>query len=629
MTAECRGFAGVGSAVSFVPSMRSLLLAAVLATLPAPVLAQAGPAIGEHTADDPAQVQKRVLVIYGGNRETQAGIVGDRELPRMLGHGLTGVLDYYSEYIDRTRYVEGDYQSAFRDFLQLKYEGQRFDLVIAMDYIALDFLDRHRDGLFPRVPLVFFTSRALPRRPANSAGVAVPLKLGDSLQFALELQPDLRHVFVVNGTDPAYDARAREEFQAFEPRLTIAYLSGLATKTLETRLSALPEHSMVFYMHVGRDGAGANYNPLDYLNKIAAIASAPTYSWVDSAMDRGIVGGSLRSLVGQSQAVADLSLRVLNGERADDLPIESPNLQIREVDWRQLRRWNIDPERIPAGTVIRFRERSLWDRFKYYMFGAGVIVVGQSALIAGMLVTRARRRRAEARARSSEQALRRSYERIRDLGRRLLHAQETERAHIARELHDDISQQLALLEIDLELFGRSPSGPGSQALDEILARAHGVGRSVHDLSHRLHPTKLRLIGLIGALQGLKAEMAHPGLIVTFTHEHVPPGLPPDLTLCLFRVAQEGLQNAAKYSRASNVTVTLTGEPGVLKMSIADNGVGFDVQAVLGQGLGLVSMAERLDAQGGQFEIESLPGAGTQIRVTVPVPEAAGRHSIAV
>jgi signal transduction histidine kinase len=267
--------------------------------------------------------------------------------------------------------------------------------------------------------------------------------------------------------------------------------------------------------------------------------------------------------------------------------------------------------------LVRFREPSAWDRYKVYIVGAAALLLAQTVLIAGLLVQGARRRQAEEQVHASQAQLRTSYERIRDLGARLLDAQETERARIARELHDDVSQQMALLTIDLELLGNGDQFQPEKLAAEALNRAHDIARSVHDLSRRLHPAKLRLIGLISALQSLQRELSHSETAITFTHDGVPSALPPDLTLCLFRVVQEALQNALKYSRAREVSVHLTGGPKALTLTIADDGVGFDVEAAWGKGLGLVSMGERLEAVGGTFEIHSKPGAGTRLEVRVP------------
>jgi len=164
---------------------------------------------------------------------------------------------------------------------------------------------------------------------------------------------------------------------------------------------------------------------------------------------------------------------------------------------------------------------------------------------------------------------------------------------------------------------------------DALNRTKGISSSVHDLSHRLHPARLRLIGLVAALQGLQRELPQSDIVVTVTHDNVPPGLPPELTLCLFRVAQEALQNAFKYSKARKLTVHLGGGPAQITLTIADDGVGFDVDAAWGKGLGLVSMSERLDAIGGRLEIRSRPGAGTLIAVNVPVRAVPDAETIAV
>jgi signal transduction histidine kinase len=165
--------------------------------------------------------------------------------------------------------------------------------------------------------------------------------------------------------------------------------------------------------------------------------------------------------------------------------------------------------------------------------------------------------------------------------------------------------------------------------DEALSRAENIVKSVHDLSHRLHPAKLRVIGVVAALRELEHEMTQAGLPVSFTHEDIPPALPPELTLCLFRIAQETMQNAMKYSHAHLVSVHLKGEQDGLCLSVTDDGIGFDVDTVWGKGLGLISMGERVEAVGGRFDLHSKPGAGTKIEVRVPLSAIKDADSVAV
>jgi len=565
--------------------------------------------------------QKQVLVLYATRRDAQIALIGDREIPRILDTALEGGVDYHSEYIDRARFGVSDYRKAFASFLRSKYNGQHFDVVIAMQDVALDLVVDNRDTLFAATPVVFVSTVADSPRIPNSTGIVAPLNLRSTLTLALLLQPDIRNVFVVSGADAGakvYAKEAREQLRMFQSRVSINHLEGLPTKDLDATLSSLPDHSIVYYLVANRDGAGQVVEPLEYLDHLTSVANAPTYSWVDSTMDHGVVGGSLKSLTLQTTSAARVALRVLKGESADSIPVATNDFNVSQLDWRQLRDWGISESRVPQGTQVLFREPSAWGRYKYYIVGAAAIVTAETLLILLLLVEGSRRRLAEERARGSEAALRSSHDRIRDLGSRLLGAQETERARIARELHDDVSQQLALLSIDLELLG-DHVGPQSMELSEAaMNRAQEIARSVHDLSHRLHPAKLRLIGLIAGIQGLKNEMSSGGLAISFNHNHVPPTFPADLTLCLFRVVQEALQNAVKYSNATKVTIDLNCEADRLGLKIADNGVGFDVQAAWGAGLGLISMSERLEAFGGAIDIQSTRGAGTQLAIDVPL-----------
>jgi len=244
-------------------------------------------------------------------------------------------------------------------------------------------------------------------------------------------------------------------------------------------------------------------------------------------------------------------------------------------------------------------------------------------LIAGLLIQRARRRRAEADLRGSQTELLKSYERNRDLGSRLLKAQETERSRIARELHDDICQRMLLLTIELQLQSRARRDERStaQALDIAQDIAQDIAKSLHDLSHGLHPTKLQMIGLSPALERLCHELARSGIVITYTHSGIPPTLSPDVMLCLFRVAQEALQNAIKYSQAREIAVILNHVAGTgVRLTITDDGVGFNVDGTWNRGLGLISMRERLEAVGGTLSIFSKPGFGTRLVAAAPLSE---------
>jgi len=572
-------------------------------------------------------VQRKVLVLYSTGRDAAISVAGERELPRILDNALTRHLDYHSEYIDAGRFPDPIYQAGFRDFLRLKYAGLRFDLVFAILDVSIQFLEKYRSELFPDTPIVFFARTRLAAELPNATGLTGEVDFARTVTLARSLHPALKEVVVVAGAgsrDRTLERQARAQFRQFEPQLKFSYLTGLGTAELEGRLAALPPNSIVYYILVYEDGTGALFQPLEYLDRISAGANRPTYSWVDSTIGHGVVGGSLQRLDAQVAAIAKVGIRVLSGEPAETIPVATLNLDVAQVDWRQLRRWGISQARVPAGTQVLFREPGMWERYKEYIVGAIAILLAQAALIVGLLVQAARRQRAEAQVRRNQQELQRNSERIRDLGGRLLGAQEAERSRLARELHDDVGQQMALLAMDLQTlsaFDQNPDGEAEKLAREALARTDNIAKTLHDLSHRLHPAKLRLIGLVAALKGLQRELAQSeksDVAITFSHEHVPGTLPHDLTLCVFRVVQEALQNAIKHGHARTISMHLKGSPSTLALTIVDDGAGFDVESVWGKGLGLVSMTERLESIGGIFAIHSSPGAGTCVEVNAPI-----------
>src|SRR4051794_30502033 len=254
-----------------------------------------------------------------------------------------------------------------------------------------------------------------------------------------------------------------------------------------------------------------------------------------------------------------------------------------------------------------------------YVVAISALVVAQTALIVVLLTQRRRLRIAEETVRHGQADLKVSRERIRDLGSRLLVAQDAERSRIALELHDDVSQQLAVLSMNLQMlcgFGSGRDDEAETVAREALDHADGIARSLRDLSHRLYPTKVKLLGLVPAINSLQHDVVAGPVKIHCTNHNVPSGLPHGLSLALYRVAQEALHNAISHSQARDVRVHLEGRDGALFLTIADDGVGFDVEGSTGVGLGLISMRERLDPVGGVLRVKSSAGAGTRIEVIV-------------
>ena len=217
----------------------------------------------------------------------------------------------------------------------------------------------------------------------------------------------------------------------------------------------------------------------------------------------------------------------------------------------------------------------------------------------------------------------------------LIEAQERERSRIARDLHDDICQRLALLSIELEQANRSLNGSPAitnQRLREIQLHCAEIAGDVQALSHQLHSSKLEYLGIVAAIRGFCKEFAKQHQVsVNFTDDNVPKHLSKDVSLCLFRVAKEALHNAVKYSGTTQFAVELRMVGNGIQLQISDRGVGFNVEAAKNErGLGLVSMQERVYLVHGRFSVDSGPGKGTRILATVPLAsEGAGdlRHEL--
>jgi signal transduction histidine kinase len=249
------------------------------------------------------------------------------------------------------------------------------------------------------------------------------------------------------------------------------------------------------------------------------------------------------------------------------------------------------------------------------------IRTGRSLLVLVSIIDITERRRVE-------EGLHETQRELRALTGRLLQVQETERRRIARELHDDLSQSLALLAIELELLGQVPPETADRLcarLNEMSARVKQLSSAVHGLSHNLHPSKLEQLGLVAGVRGLcKEYMQANGLVVELTDQQMPPSIPDDTALCLFRIAQEALRNVVKHSGARHARVELRGSEDGVSLRVVDDGIGFDLHARDGrEGLGLVSMRERLHLVGGAIVIDSRPSEGTRIDVRVPLSASGG------
>jgi signal transduction histidine kinase len=589
-----------------------LVLAAVTALSCCP-FAAAGP-----------EAPRLVVVVYPSEYDGAPGIIlVNRAIRSTFASQWPGHIDVRNEYVNTARLHDAEFMQAQVSLLKRKYAGLKVDLVIAGLSAGLDFAVKFREELFPGVPIVFVAvdEREVRARrlPPDVIGVPIRMDLARTFDLALRLHPDTRRVYVIAGSSPfdtEWEAVARRTFRAHEERLEFVYLTGLPMDELLGRVADLPQRSLVYFLHLHQDSTGKPFYSAEVLERLAARANAPIYGHVDTYVGRGIVGGHVFRFDEAGNNAARLGLRILAGETPESIPISEAGANADMFDWRQLRRWGISERSLPSGSVVLFKDPTVWDVYKWHIVGATSLCLAQALLIAGLLVQRMRRRRAEDRLRESQRE-------TRLLTGRLLEAQEVERRRIARELHDDLNQNLALLSLELDVLSQvlpTPLADIADRMQELSTRVKHLSSTVHDLSHQLHPSKLEQLGLAAALGGLCRELTQShGLEVKFTQHLVPGVIPPDAVLCLYRIAQEALQNVVKHSGSRRASVELSGAADTIRLRVSDDGVGFAPGTVSGNdGLGLISMRERLLLVGGEITIDSRPAGGTRIDVRVPV-----------
>jgi signal transduction histidine kinase len=488
------------------------------------------------------------------------------------------------------------------------------DLLVAVGGPAMRFALDQREQVFPSTPLLAI---GLDRRVAdvstegNAIVVPFALDLRGAVENIFHVLPDTEHIVVVLGSSPlsrVWLEETQREFSRFFDRARFTWTNEWSLEEMEKRLATLPPRSAIFFGELGVDGAGVPHTGYNALERLHAVANAPIFSLFETQIGRGIVGGLLISEAEVGRRAASAAVRILNGEAPER--IETPPVAGRPVyDFRELERWGIGEARLPAGSRILFRPPSVWDQYRGPLL-IGLSVMGlQAVLIGGLLVQRSRRRVAE--------------EEARGLARRLLTAHEDEHRRLARELHDDFSQRLARLAIDATVVERSlsasPEQGSARAMRDDLIR---LSEDVHALSYQLHPSVLDDLGLKDALAVECARFSRrESIAAELTTFEVPRELPPDVSTCLFRVAQEALRNAARHSRASTVSLAVAPVNGAVQMTVADNGVGFDpTRRRTHRSLGHASMRERASLVQGTLEVESKPGRGTTVRVSVPLKE---------
>lgn len=697
----------------------------------------------------PAKEVRRVLVFNDLGSISSPGFAAiDQAIFASLEQSSYQI-EFYNENLETTLFSDADSQRRFKEWYVQKYRDRKPDVIIAAGQGSLKFMAESHEAAFPNVPIIFCGSmeEMVDALKLNShfTGVWAVADPEKTLNAALQLQPDTKHVVVVGGVgafDRYVEAIVKKSLHNYESKLEFTYLTDLGMPALLDRLKHLPSKTIVLHTSIMEDAAGTPFiDATQSVPMVASVANAPVFVLDDVDLGNGTVGGNLLSWKATGQIAASIAFRVLNGEKPQEIPIVKCS-NVYMFDWRALQRWGFKESDLPPRSVVLYKQATFWQIYKRFISAGIFLILAQALIIIGLLWQRAERKKIQTKLILSNNDLRESEERFRlvaniapvliwmsgpdklctyfnqpwleftgrpieaelgngwaqgvhpedlsnyldiyakafdrresfkiqyrlrrndgeyrwvfdigvarfnpdssfagyvgscidvterkmveealaSLSGRLIDAHEEERKRIAREIHDDYSQRLAVLAMDLEdlaeRIGDSPVGAGPQ-FRRIWNQIDELATDLHSLSHSLHSSTLESLGLVAGAKAFCEEFAgQQEMQVAFTHENVPRSIPEDVALCLFRITQEGLRNIKRHSGANSAEVRLECPGEKLHLSVADRGRGFDLNKSSPQdGIGIRSMEERLRSLGGHLEINSRPMEGTRIDAWLPL-----------
>ncbi|PYX40151.1 MAG: hypothetical protein DMG81_07245 [Acidobacteria bacterium] len=305
-------------------------------------------------------------------------------------------IELYQESLELTLFPnEIDH---FRQEFVRKYSDRKPDVIITAGFASLEFIVGTRAAFIRDTPIIFCA--ILGPIPAWKPDMPITGVLGrvrpeETLNAALHLLPGTQHVVVTGGVgkfDAPWEAIAKQAFQKYESKLQFTYLTNLTMPALLERLKHLPSNTIVYHTAITEDAAGSRFiDSAQSVPLVVSAANAPVFVIDDVDLKDGAVGGYLVNWGHDGRVAAAMALRVLNGERPQDIPIVTSN-NVYMFDWRALKRWGLNENNLPVGSVVINRQPGFWELYKQYVLVAIVALLAQTIAILGLLRQRAKRR---------------------------------------------------------------------------------------------------------------------------------------------------------------------------------------------------------------------------------------------
>jgi signal transduction histidine kinase len=535
--------------------------------------------------------------------------------------------------------MAGAPEQAVVEFIRSTYADRaRPDLIVTVSGPAAVFARKYRRQLFPDSPQLFAAvdQRYLRGAPLgeNETAVAVLNDFPGLMDDILQLLPQTRQVFVVIGSGQIgrfWHEQLNEEFKRFHDRLTFVWSDDLSLAEVLRRCASLPDHSAIFYLTFGTDAVGAGYGDERVLADLHATANAPLFAKHSVHLGAGIVGGRLISIADLARNTADAALQLLNGAAPATIrvPLQSSGPPI--FDWRELQRWGIPESRLPAGSVVRYRNPTVWQEHRGTVLTAAAALTIQALLIIGLLLERRARQRAEIDSR-------RNLALAADANRR-----ETMSA-LTHSISHELLQPLSSMKFNAEALRMMLAAEHAtpEAIQEVLADIQSDGVLATQIIER-HRTMLRsnqlqkrAIDLHAVVKASIALVAHELTARQITvnvqlasDPCIVSGDPVLIQQVLVNLVMNAMDAMKEMPAARRyVTITSNVRAADIDISVRDTGPGVPAEIIgkmftpfvttksHGLGIGLAIVRKIVDAHGGTINVRNNPEGGAMFTVTL-------------
>jgi signal transduction histidine kinase len=551
-------------------------------------------------------------------------------------------IDLYEASLEGARFQQPDEQGPIVEYLAALFESRKLDLIVTIGAPAAIFVQKYRARLFPSTPLLIGApeQRAVSRTAltSNDAPVAVVLDFTQWIESVLRVLPDTTHFVWIVGASPLerfWTDEFRRASQPFTDRISFEWFNDLTFEDMLNRISKLPPHSAAFFVDLRVDAAGVPLDRESVLPKLRAATNAPIFSYVDSYLGQGIVGGPMVSIEELGRRMAEGAIRILRGEVPADLKIPPLESGVPQYDWRELRHWNISEDRLPEGSIVRFREPGMWQQYRSQLALIFGVIVIQSALIGGLLFEHRRRQRAEVL----------SAHRTAELAHVNRHAMAGElTAAIAHEINQPLGAILANTEV-AQLIAKSPA-PDMSEISQILADIRRDDVRASTIIHRLRSLlkkapfevkdvelaelvreTIELLSSLAASRDVKLEslITSKPLAIKGDRIQLQQVIINLMTNAMDAMAEKRTGNriisirAAEFAKFAEISVADIG-PGIPSENLKDVFEPFFTTKASGMGMGLSIARTIVEAHDGQLSSQNRAGGGAEFCIRLPLAQ---------